>query len=255
MGCMSETPKPREPEAVDRPAVPPFWEWMAQQHNNSDPARAAAARYIGDRWQFGPWYKHQRVLSALGTEESEHLRAARLLTDDYAELFGLDVAEQLHGFQATGVISPLVPVTADQCQWVYKSNKRCTRDAAPGADKCGWHGGTMITEQERVEIVAQIAARLVDISDRAVATLAHLMDNAKSEKVRHDSAVAILDRIGVGPISKVELDITQSAEFQAAQVRERLGKLRARQTPALPPAAEPESGDIVDAEVVEETAE
>lgn len=243
---------PPTPEAIDRTAVPAFWEWMAQQHNNSDPQRAEAARYIGQRWQYGPWYKHQKVLAALAGEESEHLRGARLLTDDFTDLFQVDVAEQLAGFQATGVISPLVPVSAQQCQHHYKSGKMCTRDAVVGTDKCGYHGGSWMNEQERAEMVERISAKLVDISDRAVNVLAHLMDNAKSEKVRHDSAVAILDRIGVGPISKVELDITQSAEFQAKQMRDRLAKMRARQIPSLPAG---ETAEVVDGEIVEETPE
>lgn len=226
----------RKSSELRKDGVPLLVEWMAQQHNNSDPVRAAAARYIGDRWPFSNGYNHARVLKLLGSENSEYLHGARLLTEDYAETFGLEADEQ---FEHVGVIGPLVPVAREQCTHHYKSGKLCDRDAVPGSGACGYHGGSWMNESERAEMVQRVSERLVDISDRAVGVLADLMDNARSEKVRHDAAVAILDRVGVGPVSKVELEITPAAEEAAAEIRGRLLKLAAR------------NGDIVPGEIVE----
>ena len=230
---------------------PELWEWLAQQHNNSDPVRADAARYVSERWQYGPWYNHRKVLGVLATEESPHLHGMRLLTDDYVDLFGLTATSQLRGPQRTGVVSPLVPVGREQCSHIHRSGKTCRRDAIPGTSLCGWHGGSWISESERAEVVSRISERLVDISDRAVSTLADLMDNAKSEKVRHDSAVAILDRIGLSPVQKVELDVTRSAEDAAAAVRARIEEIRARELAASTPT-DGLVEDVVDGEIVED---
>lgn len=207
--------------------TPPFWEWLAQQHNNTDPVRAAAARYIAERWQFGIWYNHRRVLSTLQAEDSEHLHGTRLLTQDFVELFDVSASDQLREHHL-GVVSPLVPVGREQCEHQYRSGKRCSRDAVPGAGQCSNHGGSWINETERAEMVEKVSARLVDLAERAVATLADLMDNAKSEKVRGDAAIAILDRVGVGPIQKLELSVTPEAEKVASEVRARIYELKAK---------------------------
>lgn len=208
-----------------RDDVPPIWEWLAQQHNNADPVRAEAVRLVGERWQFGPWYNHRKVMSTLQAEESEHLHGMRLLQQDFVEFFDIEPEGQIreHGL---GVVSPLVPVGREQCTHTYRSGRRCRRDAVPGAGMCGDHGGSWISETERAELVGKISQRLVDIGDRAIATMADLMDNAKSEKVRGDMAIAILDRIGVGPINKVELSVTPEAERVASEVRSRILQLK-----------------------------
>lgn len=230
--------------------VPPFWEWLAQQHNNTDAVRAEAARYIAERWQLGPWYNHRKVLSSLKAEESEHLHGARLLTQDFADLFDLAPEEQVrdHGL---GVVSPLVPVGREQCTHEFKSGRRCRRDAVPGAGVCGQHGGSWMNESERAEMVQQINAKMVDLAERAVATMADLMDNAKSEKVRGDMAVALLDRIGVGPINKVELSVTPAAEEVTQTVKARLIALRGGVAPV---DAEADDDGVVDGEVVSDSA-
>lgn len=204
---------------------PPLWEWLAQQHNNTDPIRAEAARYLGERWQFGVWYNHRKVLSSLQAEESEHLHGVRLLTQDFAELFDLSPDEQLTD-QQMGTVAPLVPVGREQCSHEFKGGRKCRRDAVPGAGVCGKHGGSWVTETERAEMAAKISEKLVDLGDRAVATMAYLMDNAKSEKVRGDMAVELLNKIGAGPVTKMELSVTPAAEDAAREVKGRLIALR-----------------------------
>ncbi len=204
--------------------VPSVVFWLAQQHLNSDTERATAARYVGERWPYTNGYNHAKVLKTLAAEEDPHLNGMRLLTEDYADLFGLAPDEQ---FEHVGVISPLVPVGRERCGHTLKSDKQCPRDAIPGAGLCGYHGGSWINESERAEMVGKVSEKLVDLSGRAIEVLAHLMDNARSEKVRQDSAMAILDRIGVGPVNKLELSVTPAAEEAAEQIRARVIELAA----------------------------
>lgn len=205
--------------------APPFWEWLAQQHNNVDPRRAEAVRHVIERWQLGPWYNHRKALASLQAEDSPYLHGLRLLTDDFVELFDLDPESQLreHGL---GMVGPLVPVGYEQCTHHYKSGRLCTRDAVPGTGLCGNHGGSWINDDERAEMVTRVSAKLVDGAERAVATMLDLMDNAKSEKVRGDMAIALLDRIGVGPIQKVELSVTPQAEEVAGELKARILELK-----------------------------
>lgn len=221
----------RDYKQLKADGVTPLVAWLAQQHANSDPTRAEAARYVGERWGFTNGYHHIHVLRALAAEEDPHLHGLRLLTEDYAELFGLEPDEQ---FENVGVISPLVPVARERCGHMLKSGKQCGRDAVPGAGLCGYHGGSWINETERAEMVSKVSERLVDLSLRSVAVLADLMDNARSEKVRHDAAVAIIDRIGLSPVQKVELGITSGAEEAADEVRGRLLRIAARNGLTVP---------------------
>lgn len=212
--------------------VPSLVEWLAQQHNNSDPIRSSAARSVGERWPFTNGYNHTRVLKILAAEEDPHLTGLRLLTEDYADQFGLSSTEQ---FEHVGVISPLVPVASEPCGHIYKSGKGCGRDSIPGAGKCGWHGGSWINESERADMVAKVSEKLVDLSVRSVTVLAELMDGAKSEKVRYDAAVAILDRIGISPVNKVELSLTPKAEDAAEEIRARVLQLATKDGEAVVP--------------------
>jgi hypothetical protein len=203
--------------------APPFHMWMAEQHLNTDPTRRDAAIHIRDRFGFYENYRHGFILRKLVAEDSPHVRGAQQLADDYARLFNLEPDKQMQTF---GGISPLVPVVLEQCNHLTRANRACQRDAVPGTGRCGYHGGQWVTENERAAVVKEISGRLVDISDRAVRVIADLMDNAKSEKVRLDAAIAVLDRVGVGPTQTLELDLTTSAESTAAEVIARLERLR-----------------------------
>lgn len=231
-----------EPDDGDK--APPFWEWMSRQHLNADAVRAEAARYIASRWDYGPWYRNNQVLRALESENSPYANGLRLLMQDYSEQFDVSARDQMR--ERLGVVSPLVPVGREECNHPFPNGKRCTRDAIPGAGVCSVHGGSWITEAEREAMASAIQQRLIDLSTRAVTVLADLMDNAKSEKVRFDAAVAVLDRSGIGAVTKVEVSVTQEAEAVTDAVRARLEQIRAR-------AGEKEK--FIDAEVISDTAD
>jgi hypothetical protein len=201
--------------------APPMYEWLASQHMNIDPRRAAAARYLAERFGFWEGYSHARALRVLGREKSEHLLGAQLLSDDYASQFQLDAKDRI---VKTGLAGPLVPVDVVQCNWEYSSAKRCQRVAIPGAEKCGQHGGAWISEEERENLVSSVMDRLILLTDKAVGTLEGLLD-AGSEKVRLEAALGILDRAGVGAAKKIDLNITNEAELEAAEALNRLEAL------------------------------
>lgn len=246
----------RKSEGEDTPDIPPVWEWMAGQHLNSDPECAEAARHVSGRWGFSPYYNHARALRTLQSENSEHLNGLRRLTEQYADQFGIEPSKQIKTY---GAITPLIPLHREQCSHDTSPGRHCTRDAVPGTGLCGNHGGQWITDAERLEIVRQISGRLVDISERAVSTLADLMDNAKSEMVRMQSAVSILDRIGLSPVQQIELNVTNQAEEAAAQVLENLTRigeqLENRRRVESQILAREDDGEAIEAEFVESDAE
>ena len=212
---------------------------MGTQHLNSDSVRAEAARALSARWGFWEGYSHAKVLRILAREHSEHLRGAQLLAEDYTQIFGMKPARQVLQF---GALTPLVPMQVDEC-----GHKSCTRDALPGNGMCGRHGGSYMTEDERKHLVELVTQRLVGMSDRALGVLEEILDTGKSEKVRADIALAILDRAGAGPTTKLNVSVSQGADEATAELRANLERLSARLS-----QPEPGLGPVVEAELVEE---
>jgi hypothetical protein len=74
-----------------------------------------------------------------------------------------------------------------------------------------------------------VADHLLGLSERAVGVIEDLLDHGRSEKVRLDAAVAVLDRVGVGPTSTLRLgaaDVEDDGRPSPAQViAERLDRL------------------------------
>ena len=222
-GTSKKKGKKEEPQPpVESEEAPPIWEWMAQQHLNPDPECADAASHVNERWGFNHYYNHARALRSLQSEQSEYLHGLRKLTEQYTDQFGLEPNLQI---KAYGSISPLIPLHRERCSYETSPSRFCKRDAVPGTGLCGNHGGQWITDAERLEIVKKISGRLVDISDRAVHVISDLMDNARSEKVRLEAAIAVLDRIGLSPVQQIELNVTNQAEEAAALVLENLNKI------------------------------
>lgn len=223
------------------PQAPKIGPWLMGQHLHPDPTCAAAARAVIARWNLN-WTPVSRVVRALTQEESEHLLGMQRLLDEYRDAYGIQVGDD-YLIRAIGAAGALVPVGVEYC------TKCGTREAVPGTGLCARDGGQWMDAETRRNIGQQVADHLLDLSMRATRTLADLMDNATSEKVRYDAAVAILDRAGLGAVTKVEhtFDI-DSAQKATALVNERLDRLaqRAQQLPSLPAA----DNEIQDAEVV-----
>jgi hypothetical protein len=235
-----------EDEAPRKPGdVPHFSEWLPLQVTNTDPVRAAAAEHIVGRWVTSPWYSHAQVLRALTRERNPHLLGAQLLGTDYADLFGGRAGSLIERGAAVLPFAPMPPVT---CRHTYRSGRACLREAVPGTDVCGRHGGAWLTEDERRAVAAEIQDMILESAAAALRVVTDLMDNGRSEKVRLDAAVVVLDRAGIGPSSKVTLEVTENGQQAADEIRERLAALARRGE-----LAHRSDEVVVEAEVVDRT--
>jgi hypothetical protein len=94
-----------------------------------------------------------------------------------------------------------------------------------------------------------------DLAQRAVNTLADLMTNANSEKVRSDSASSLLTHLKMPESSKIELDIKTSEDSSLTQLRQSTMDLVAAQRQMIQAGAmnaqEVAHSKVIDAEVIE----
>lgn len=154
------------------------------------------------------------------------------------------------------------PVPVTRCVQIKKDGERCKNWSLRGYVRCRKHAGpgalmpdgNVNKYREAVQEAARL--RLLDNSDIAVETLEQLMQPGSSEGIRLKAAESVLDRAGIrgGFEIQVEADITVNP---ADTVKERLAKLAAgaqavqsmRERSA---AANPDTDDIVDAEIVDD---
>lgn len=220
--------------------------WLAAQIHHSDPVCAATARAARERWDlnFTIAAKIERTWAA---EDSEHLLAFRRLLDEYREVYQLDERSLRSFLLQTSAHATLMPVSIEYCT---KCNKR---EAIPGTGLCARDGGQWLTDEDRINISGQVSDRLLELQMNAVRTLQDLMDNAGSEMVRMQAAIAILDRSGKGAELNVRHSIDVEAQDRASAVlSERLARIEAnRQTPErMLSVDDPDNGTIVEAEIV-----
>lgn len=234
-----------------KPKIPAFWAWMAEQHTNLDPQRAAAATFIATRWSFNEFYNHSRVVRTLRREDSEHLVGAQLLAEDYANFYGLTAVDRIG---VSGLASPLFPEAPRTC-----TEEGCYRQPPAGSDLCNRHGAHLLSGADRERIAEAVADRLIGLSERAVGVLEDLLDHGRSEKVRFDAAVAVLDRVGVGPTSTLRIDPGEpegdGRPTPAQVIAERLDRLSDAALTQLEASArglEPEEIEILDAQLVDD---
>jgi hypothetical protein len=67
-------------------------------------------------------------------------------------------------------------------------------------------------------------------TDKAVRVLEELLDEGRSEMVRLQAATALLDRAGIGPTSKVEIDMGSAGVDAANFLRDRLAEVEKSMT-------------------------
>lgn len=204
----------RKPRRKPPAQAIPFWKWMGSQHHHTDPVCRAAAEHIRDRWGFSEFYNHARVIRALTSEESEHAVGARRLADEYAGLFGISDDDRQ---AVSGVRKAWFPFGPELCE-------HCSREAIPGTGVCARHGGQWITEEDRVAASRAVTERMEMLSSRAVRVVEDLLDHGRSEKVRLEAALAVLDRVGMGAASTLHID-TGDGPDPADLIRARLDRL------------------------------
>lgn len=168
---------------------PPLWRWFSAQHAHTNPDRASAALHCRDRWNLA-YMRFSAIDRALAKEDSEHLNGFRELMDEYRLIFGIEDGDDDFARQ-TGVGGRMVPVSVERCE-------KCKREALPGTGLCGRHGGQWISEKDMADMSRLLRERALTMSMGALRVLQDLMDNAKSEQVRSQTAIAILDRVGLG---------------------------------------------------------
>lgn len=234
-------------KAVDKkpPGRGALGKWIATQSTNLEPVRRAAALHIMSRWNVAdPWFSFARTIRTLRREDSEFLIGTLMLADDYAQQFATDAIAEL------GSVGPFTPYEVITCS-------QCRREAVPGSDRCGRHGGQFLSVEDADQISKHISARIMDGTSKAVRVLEELMDEGRSEMVRLQAATAMLDRAGISPTTKIELDVTSQAEQAANTLRERLAQVAGSMKKVEEIQAtrvDPDEGDpteVTDAEVVE----
>lgn len=187
--------------------------WFAGQIHNIDPERRDAARHVLSRWDAtSPWFSMGRVMRTLQREESAHLTGFLNLANDFAEQFEEDAIGDI------GTVGPFTPYDIVRCM-------ECKREAIPGSDRCGRHGGQFLTAKDAQKISQNTTAKIIDATDRAVRVLTDLMDHARSEKVRLDAANSILDRAGHGGTQRIELEMGGNGIDAAQLIHDRLTQI------------------------------
>lgn len=225
----------------------PLWRWFSVQIGHSDPARAAAAKHVRDRWNTA-FISFAKIDRSLAKEDSPHLLGFRELLDEYRMLYGISDDDDNFA-RETGVGGKLLPFAPEKCE-------DCGREAIPGTGKCAKHGGQWISEKDRADISRRLHDRLLIMSESALQVLQDILDNEKSGHVRVQAAALVLDRAGFG----ANVNVTHSGTLAIDASDEAMDAIRGRLSQLalnLERRDELLSGmeDIVDAELVPAEAE
>lgn len=246
MGEELDKPKDRTTPPASRTAkdLTRVAAWLSIQRTNLDGERRDAATHITSRWNVtDPWFSFAKTLRTLEREDSAYLRGARALADDYVQQFGEAVLPEM------GSLGPFVPYETVSCA-------KCRREAVPGSELCGRHGGQYLSATDAKAISQHTTARIIGATDKAVRVLEELMDEGKSEMVRMQAATSLLDRAGIGPTSKLEVDLGSAQEDAAVRIREMLATMReshgrVEEITAAREATHP-AEDVVQGEIIDE---
>jgi hypothetical protein len=162
------------------------------------------------------------------------------------------------------------------CGYRNHRGEGCSKDAVPGAGRCGAHGGAITDPEVRRSFLLVAFAKVIDGSRVAVEALLDVAENGRSEMARVQAAKELLDRAGVQQdqhvhIHKPEEDVSEDELLES--IRGRLSETKNRlrlhaievgsapsQTPTYQPQPQPHfelshndgsDDDVVDAEIVE----
>lgn len=157
-------------------------------------------------------------------------------------------AERIAGFKP----SPSRVIPSEQCSYVRKDGSRCRAWALRGTTVCLTHGA-------RIPAVREAAARRVEeariqlglSAPRAANLLVEQVEDPEVPSyVRQRAAIAVLDRVGIGPNHKSEVEVSGSIEHThsveaASRIHGALDRYAAI-------SAETEA-EVIEAEVVEDS--
>ena len=159
--------------------------------------------------------------------------------------------------------TPNAPVPVVRCTQIKKDGVRCGRWSLRGYTKCQKHAGPGAlmpdgnVNKYREAVIEAAKLRLLDSADEALETILQLKEPGTGEAIRLKAATEILDRAGIrgGFELSVEGEVTVNA---SDEVRKRLAELKhgadevRKMQSKLQPTVD-ENGDIVDAEVIEDS--
>ena len=133
---------------------------------------------------------------------------------DRAEAAGIDLTPRnADGSTGTGeeVVSSSVSQALEQsepkvlCGYRNHRGEGCTKEALPGAGRCGAHGGLITDPEVRRSLLLVSFAKIIDGSMSAVEALLDVAENGRSEMARVQAAKEILDRAGVAQDQHVHI--------------------------------------------------
>lgn len=89
-----------------------------------------------------------------------------------------------------------------RCEKIKRSGLRCGRKAVPGSIHC-WNHSAIALQAEAATAQADCRGRLIEAADKAVGALIGLLD-AEDEGIRLRATTAVLDRLGVSVVQRIE---------------------------------------------------
>ena len=119
------------------------------------------------------------------------------------------------------------PLPVVRCTAVIRNGERkgerCSRWSIRGATVCLVHGGTIPNVKKAAEAKVEAARmRIIGDSELAVDTLFDLLKVGTADNVRLGAAKDILDRAGLKPGEKVDIDLTIGQEKPSEMIMKKL---------------------------------
>lgn len=99
-------------------------------------------------------------------------------------------------------------IQARRCKGHLKNGEQCHKPAIRGARVCATHGGSA------PQVIAAARARLANAADAMASNLVGLAKTAESEAVRVRATEGVLDRVGIGRTTEVEVGPAKQAPWE-----------------------------------------
>lgn len=97
---------------------------------------------------------------------------------------------------------------ARRCKGHKKTGERCRQPALQGTTVCRYHGGAA------PHVIAAARARLANAADSMASNLVGLAKSAESEAVRVRATEGVLDRVGIGRTTEVQVGPTKMKPYE-----------------------------------------
>lgn len=246
-----------------------FKSWLADNADNAEYSELATivAEHRGEfprKYKFSEYankleeFERVDLIDALLTAETEWRvdSAARSKARSSLAIDSSLTKSARTGSTVIGGVTSAMPVPVPRCGFKDRGGHQCPKLSLPGAVRCEEHGGDWLDPTHRQMLLLNSYARLVEASADAVDALVHVAVHGTREEARVMAAREILDRAGIRAGVDININLTGDAEGKSAaeQLLERLDSIAAGMTAREEIAPPRRDEDIIDAEVVEDTA-